>query len=316
MYFTPTLRDYDVGNLVIGTAVNQMGQWIPPGLSYAHNAAFMTNECTKNGIPKEGIKVFGSLLHQHTIGRAINLRHIRNGKEIQPIDINLNYDFNYQQTIIFKEPIILLPGDEFILDCYTNSTKRKYVTIGGESTSQEMCIAFLLYYPAITLRFATVSKSSSALSIWMKDAQTAGYINGTSSDIDTIFAKNELNPDFSSLSYNGLLDGALQFYNRLYSIDYPQYNKHNFYCGGDDGLYNDQTQNVARNESFEKYNLELNNNCQNTINNNNDDNIFAMCVPTGGTPSPTDNAENPNGSAKIIKFILGWMIIVIMLFIN
>jgi len=31
-------------------------------------------------------------------GVELTLRHIRNGKELQPIDINLNYDFNFQQT--------------------------------------------------------------------------------------------------------------------------------------------------------------------------------------------------------------------------
>ena len=52
-----------------------MGQWIPPGLSYAHNAAFMPSECLQeNVVPNDGIKIFGSMLHQHTIGIALNFR--------------------------------------------------------------------------------------------------------------------------------------------------------------------------------------------------------------------------------------------------
>ena len=31
------------------------------------------------------------------LGAGLRLRHIRNGVELDPIDINLNYDFNYQQ---------------------------------------------------------------------------------------------------------------------------------------------------------------------------------------------------------------------------
>ena len=31
-------------------------------------------------------------------GVALTLKHIRNGTELKPIDINRNYDFNFQQT--------------------------------------------------------------------------------------------------------------------------------------------------------------------------------------------------------------------------
>ena len=34
------------------------------------------------------------------------------------------FSFNYQQTIIFEDPIVFLPGDELILDCYTDSTEK------------------------------------------------------------------------------------------------------------------------------------------------------------------------------------------------
>ena len=94
MIFTPTLRELDVGVLNIGLDTHSGGQWIPPGLSYAHNVAFMPSECSQLAIPQEGIKVFGSCLHQHTIGRAINLRHIRDGREISPIDTNLAYELS------------------------------------------------------------------------------------------------------------------------------------------------------------------------------------------------------------------------------
>ena len=95
MYYTPTLRELDVGTLSIGLNINPLGQWIPPGLPNAHQAAFMPSECSENGFPEEGIKIFGSMLHQHTIGSALNMRHIRNGTELPPIDINLDYEFSF-----------------------------------------------------------------------------------------------------------------------------------------------------------------------------------------------------------------------------
>ena len=100
MYYTPTLREMEVGVLGVGTTTDQMGQWIPGKLSYAHTAAFVKSECSQNAFPEKGIKVFGSLLHQHTIGTAISMRHIRNGKELKPIDINLDYEVNISYYIL------------------------------------------------------------------------------------------------------------------------------------------------------------------------------------------------------------------------
>ena len=297
MYITPSLRDIEAGFMQIAIGINPMGQWIPPGLSYAHHAAFMTSECSENIIPKDGIFIFGSMLHQHTIGIALNLRHIRNGKELAPIDTNLDYDFNYQQTIIFDQHIKILPGDEFILDCYTDSTERNFTTIGGESTRHEMCIGFLWYYPKIEFTSVGTYKTELAFSTWMKDAQTAGYMNGISSDIDNIFNNIDTrnNIDFSSLSYNTSIDGALEFYNRLYSVDYPQYNKNNLNCG--DYFYT----NISRNESFEKYDLGIND-CENII--NEDNIIIGTCQPS--------NIQNENGSV-MIEIVLGFMFIIIIL---
>ena len=295
MYVTPTMRQEEIGIMSVGLNTNSMGQWIPPGLSNAHNAAFMPSECTENAFPDEGIKVFGSILHAHTISKALNFRHIRNGKELEPIDTNLDYDFNYQQTIIFEEHKTILPGDELILDCWTDSSQRDFTTIGGTATSNEMCFVFFYYYPKVSRRQGMVTKSQSAMSAWMKDAQTAGFMSGTATDIDNIFATAKdnkrlfdvLRPDFSSLSYNGTMDGALDFYNRLFSVDYDEYNRYNVLCSGSYKVVN--LKNVARNESFDPYDLGLNE-CDNVI--NGDAVIASECVRTGGALLPTNDTKN------------------------
>ena len=51
----------------------------------------------------------------------------------------------------------------------SNSSERGYTTIGGESSSQQIYVAYLLYYPAIYKR-ELASKSPLALKTWMKDA--------------------------------------------------------------------------------------------------------------------------------------------------
>ena len=42
------------------------------------------------------------------IGEGLILRHIRNGVELDPIDLNRNYDFDYQQ-INYIPRVQLLP---------------------------------------------------------------------------------------------------------------------------------------------------------------------------------------------------------------
>jgi len=275
---TPTLREMDIGVLAVGTMYDEWGQWIPAGLSNAHNSGFMTSECSENAFPDEGITVFGSFLHQHTAGKAIKYRHIRNGTELPPIDINLNYDFNYQQTITFEEPIIILPGDELILDCWLDTSERDYVTTGGEATWQEMCLGFLYYYPAMDLIGSLVEKTPFALETWMKDAQIAGYINGSAADIDSIFENmEEIDLKSLSISFDSTKDGALEFYNRLYSTDYEEYNQHKLICYDEHGaLFNDEVMNVARDGSFEPYDLGLDK-CDNSIIANKED--AGVCSP-------------------------------------
>ena len=49
-------------------------------------------------------------------GAALKLRHIRDGVELDPIDVNLNYDFNYQQ-INFIPSVTILPVNYIVNLC-------------------------------------------------------------------------------------------------------------------------------------------------------------------------------------------------------
>ena len=53
-------------------------------------------EC-KNAIPYWWI-VVPLICYFLSTGVALTLRHIRNGTELKPIDMNRNYDFEFQQT--------------------------------------------------------------------------------------------------------------------------------------------------------------------------------------------------------------------------
>ena len=99
----------------------------------------------QQGFDAQNVTVFASFLHAHTLGIAMELRHIRNGVELEPIEVNDAYDFDYQQTTAIdpERGVILTADDEIILECFYNSMDRTEITFGGLSTVDEMCQAYV-----------------------------------------------------------------------------------------------------------------------------------------------------------------------------
>ena len=127
----------------------------------------------------------------------------------------------------------MLPGDTLILDCYYDSTSRDFVTYGGESTREEMCFSFFFYYPAVEYPGSGSAKTYNALATWMYEAKAAGYLTG---DLDRAFEILGQTYDerqaFADIGYNTSdLDGALEFYNRLWNPEYEQYDQNHMGCG-------------------------------------------------------------------------------------
>lgn len=67
--------------------------------------------------PADGIKIISGALHSHQAGRKMTLRHVRDGKELERIIEDDNYDYNYQQVRQLAQEVIVLPGDYIISDC-------------------------------------------------------------------------------------------------------------------------------------------------------------------------------------------------------
>ncbi|CAG0923445.1 unnamed protein product [Notodromas monacha] len=80
-------------------------------------------------------------------GRRMKLRLVRNGIEEPWFQYDDHYDFEYQEFRVFPEEKKLIPGDILILECTMDSTGKTGVTSGGWGTDDEMCLAFLNYYP-------------------------------------------------------------------------------------------------------------------------------------------------------------------------
>jgi len=60
-------------------------------------------------VPEDGLNVFAYFLHSHLIGAKIKVEQYRNGKPLQILGQDNNYDFNYQEMRVFKDNQKLFP---------------------------------------------------------------------------------------------------------------------------------------------------------------------------------------------------------------
>ncbi len=102
-----------------------------------------------NGVSQINVHTAG--LHMHLLGKSIkSVIKKGNGNPECLADIP-RWDFNWQSGVAFKEPAVLVPGDELSLECHwDNSMENQPVVNGqrrtptdvnwGEGTTDEMCL--------------------------------------------------------------------------------------------------------------------------------------------------------------------------------
>ncbi|XP_065886142.1 DBH-like monooxygenase protein 1 homolog [Dysidea avara] len=146
LYYVKQPRQFNSSMISVGYLTRPQ-MVIPPRVDRYTVYGYCSKRCTAAHLPEDGVTIFSNLFHTHVIGVYLKLRHIRNGKELPPIDANLHHDSAFQQHTAI--PLVkVLPGDELILECGYNSSNRGFTTFGGESTREETCLAFISYYPA------------------------------------------------------------------------------------------------------------------------------------------------------------------------
>ncbi|KAJ7371681.1 DBH-like monooxygenase protein 1 [Desmophyllum pertusum] len=150
-YYTPNLREYDAGIFAVGEAVTKF-MMIPPKQKSWLTVGYCPKECYQQNLdstklPEKGINVFAAFLHTHLQGRATWTKHIRKGIELPEIARDDNYDFNFQDIQVLRKEVHIQPGDDLIHYCKYETMDRDKRVEGGISTSEEMCLDFLFYYP-------------------------------------------------------------------------------------------------------------------------------------------------------------------------
>ncbi|KAM4521948.1 DBH-like monooxygenase protein 2 homolog isoform 1-T1 [Odontesthes bonariensis] len=153
LYYTDQLRQHDVGILNTGVLPMWPLQYsIPPNATQFHTYSICnTSHFDQLLNPMPDLQVFAVLHHTHLAGRKVRVGHFRNGKQIDFLGLDENYNFEMQQIVNLGSIKTIKKGDEISVECTYNTAGRTEATKIGLSTNDEMCLAFLFYYPAISI---------------------------------------------------------------------------------------------------------------------------------------------------------------------
>ncbi|XP_074594272.1 dopamine beta-hydroxylase-like [Brevipalpus obovatus] len=200
IYYTPTLRKYDVGVLEIGLEYTDKNS-IPPGQSLFDVSGYCVAECTRIGIPPDGITVFASQLHTHLTGVRVWTRHIRGGIELSELNRDDHYSPHFQEIRMLRNKVKVIPGDILINTCRYKTTERMGITLGGYGIRDEMCVNYIHYYPRAELEVCKSSVDSRTLGDYFEHLRT--YENQNTSENYPI-STNYRNIDWSTHQANQL----------------------------------------------------------------------------------------------------------------
>jgi hypothetical protein len=135
----------EVGTLTLGD-IQVNGWFLEPGQPLVAHSTVCTPECTDKW-PSEGIAAVSVFHHMHYRGRNAKVQIIRNGKEITPLSTLRDFEYGYQFSKNLDN-IQLLPGDKLITTCEYDTSNDTHPVPGGQSSEDEMCFAWVDYYPA------------------------------------------------------------------------------------------------------------------------------------------------------------------------
>jgi len=141
-YYTTQPREFEMGVLQLGDPdVDLFGQQVGNGIS-SHSFG-CPGACSSFAV-QQPVTVLREYLHMHRSGtRAVN-QQIRNGQVVRSGSIDFfNFDQQGNQAVV-QAPFEVEPGDSFNTVCYYQSDGNK---VFGLSSQEEMCIAFLYYFP-------------------------------------------------------------------------------------------------------------------------------------------------------------------------
>ena len=147
LHLTPTLRQLDSNLVVLGMDYWDRQFEIPP----QQEEFSLTNICPVEATSRLTQPIFAYAWnpHMHFVGTSVVTEHYRCGVKIGELGRIDSFEFDNQQTYLFREPIKILPGDVLVTTCTYNSSNQMERVLGGEETTEEMCDNYLTYYPYV-----------------------------------------------------------------------------------------------------------------------------------------------------------------------
>ncbi|KAK5903563.1 hypothetical protein CgunFtcFv8_007333 [Champsocephalus gunnari] len=153
LHYTAQLRQHDAGIMTTGVSPwTSLAYNIPPKAPEFHTYGVCNTTLFSellNPVPE--LQLFAVMLHTHLAGRKIRVVHYRNGTQTGFLALDEDYDFGLQQTVNLGHITTVKQGDEIAVECTYDTSDRTNVSIMGLGSTDEICLAFLYYYPAINI---------------------------------------------------------------------------------------------------------------------------------------------------------------------
>ncbi|KAK1889581.1 DBH-like monooxygenase protein 2 like [Dissostichus eleginoides] len=191
LHYTAQLRQYNAGIMTTGVSpLTSLAYNIPPKAPEFHTYGVCNTTLFSEHLnPVPELQFFAVMLHTHLAGRKIRVGHYRNGTQTGFLALDEDYDFGLQQTVNLGHITTVKQGDEIAVECTYDTSDRTNVTIMGLGSTDEMCLAFLYYYPAINIT-SCVSHPNTGMSE-----------KSTTSDQNTIAEQESLMKNLPQIQY-------------------------------------------------------------------------------------------------------------------
>ncbi|KAG7357085.1 copper type II ascorbate-dependent monooxygenase [Nitzschia inconspicua] len=141
-YWTSEPREQEIGIMNVGDPfVGVRGQTIGSGLS------FHQFECPRScsALAGQEVTVLREYLHMHEVGLRITNEQIRDGEIVHKAAVE-HWEFHQNGNAAVQQgSFVVQPGDSFRTTCFYDDQDGSRTF--GLASAEEMCMAFLYYYP-------------------------------------------------------------------------------------------------------------------------------------------------------------------------
>jgi hypothetical protein len=184
MYYTNQSQDIQIGTIQVADPFVRLNN-LPVGNGWSEHVFTCPSSCSTylfSGAPNGEVTIVQESLHMHGHGRRMVNQIVRNGQVIHEASVDY-WDFAQNGLkSVQQQPYVMRVGDQIRTICYYDANSS---TTFGLGSLNEMCLAFLSYYPAqnIAASYCAVGKSrpcsESYSSRILKSEKDIGRVFGT-----------------------------------------------------------------------------------------------------------------------------------------